>query len=119
MAHPRLRLLGHPREIHGLFIGDIGFADFKRDANPSIENTPEAGWALTPTAHGKGYANEALTAALQWLDTATPHTATVCLIDPGNTASLRLAAKHLFTPSGPVTLGPATPTLFTRTRPNP
>jgi RimJ/RimL family protein N-acetyltransferase len=28
------------------YIGELGFADFKRDIQPSIEGIPELGWAL-------------------------------------------------------------------------
>lgn len=38
----------------GRFLGEIGFADYKRDLEPSIEGIPELGWALTPTAQGQG-----------------------------------------------------------------
>src|SRR5262245_12457948 len=30
----------------GRFVGDIGFADFKREITPSILGAPEAGWVL-------------------------------------------------------------------------
>lgn len=35
------------------FIGEIGFADFKRNLTPSIDGIPEAGWALASHAHGR------------------------------------------------------------------
>src|SRR5688500_3429452 len=38
----------------GRFIGEVGFADFKRGLDPSIEGVPELGWVLAPHAHGKG-----------------------------------------------------------------
>ncbi|HEV7178226.1 MAG TPA: GNAT family N-acetyltransferase, partial [Candidatus Baltobacteraceae bacterium] len=47
----------------GAFAGDIGFADFKRDIQPSIAGVPELGWALPTPMHGKGYATEAARAA--------------------------------------------------------
>jgi RimJ/RimL family protein N-acetyltransferase len=48
----------------GRYVGELGFADFKRDIVPSIEGMPELGWALVPQFHGKGYATEALRAAV-------------------------------------------------------
>src|SRR4051812_30549324 len=42
----------------GRYIGELGFADFKREMQPSIEGIPELGWALVTRAHGKGYATE-------------------------------------------------------------
>jgi RimJ/RimL family protein N-acetyltransferase len=75
------------------FVGEVGFADFKRELEPSISETPEIGWALAPAAHGKGLATEAVRAALQWGDDHFGKRPTVCLIDPSNAASLRVASK--------------------------
>jgi len=77
----------------GHFIGEVGFVDYKRDIVPALNGAPEAGWIIAPGFHGKGYAQEAMSAALGWLDGAQPHTRSVCIIDPSNTASLKLAAK--------------------------
>jgi RimJ/RimL family protein N-acetyltransferase len=77
----------------GNFIGDIGFADFKRDIEPSVEGAPEIGWALAPHAHGKGYASEAVRAALSWGKIRFGSTWTVCLIHPDNLPSIRVAEK--------------------------
>ncbi len=77
----------------GLFIGDFGFADFKRGAHESIAGVPELGWVLAPAAHGKGYATEAGLAAVAWGDKNLSSPRTVCLISPENTASLRVAEK--------------------------
>lgn len=77
----------------GQFIGELGFADFKRDLQPSIGGIPELGWALAGHAHGKGYATEALRAVVAWGDIHLEKERTVCLINPDNVASLRVAAK--------------------------
>lgn len=77
----------------GKYIGELGFADFKRDMQPSIKNIPELGWTLATHAHGKGYATEALNAVLAWGDKQLSAKHTVCIINPNNTASLRLANK--------------------------
>ena len=78
----------------GRFVGEAGLADGKRDLAISFEGAPEAGWVLAPWAHGRGYATEAMTAVLGWSDAAA-HVGprTVCLINPDNTASLRVAEK--------------------------
>ena len=73
----------------GRLLGEVGFADFKRELDPPLD-APEAGWALAPAAHGRGYGSEALAAALDWADARFPRTA--CIIGPGNRPSLRLAA---------------------------
>ena len=52
----------------GRFIGELGFADFKRDIEPSLKGIPELGWALASPAHGKGYATEALRVVGAWGD---------------------------------------------------
>ena len=75
------------------FIGELGFADYKRDIQPSLGNTPEAGWIFSPAAHGKGYASEALHEVLAWGDAHFADSHTVCLIHPENASSIRLAGK--------------------------
>jgi RimJ/RimL family protein N-acetyltransferase len=79
----------------GRFIGDVGFADFHRMIEPPIVGLPEIGWVLGPQFHGLGYASEAVAAALEWLDAEKPQRS-VCIIDPANAPSLRLAAKYGF-----------------------
>ena len=77
----------------GRFVGEVGFADFKRDFQPSLEGTPEIGWVLAPWAHGRGLATEAVQGALAWqaMHLAAPRT--VCLIGPENRPSIRVAEK--------------------------
>jgi RimJ/RimL family protein N-acetyltransferase len=77
----------------GRFIGSIGMADFKRDLTPALGTAPEFGWVLAPDTHGQGYATEGLTAALAWGDAHFNGARTVCIIDPDNVNSLRVAAK--------------------------
>jgi RimJ/RimL family protein N-acetyltransferase len=74
-------------------IGDVGFGDMHRDIHPCIDGIPEAGWVFSRDAHGKGYAVEAVGAALAWLERAVPCEKTVCLIDPRHSASLRVASR--------------------------
>lgn len=100
----------------GRFAGDLGFADFHRPLDPSIEGIPEAGWVLAPWARGKGYAAEALGAAVAWLD-AQGFGKSVCIIDPTNTPSLRLAETAGYGSPTLARLGEETITLFTRIRP--
>jgi len=52
----------------GAFVGELGFADYKRDLQPALPEVPEAGWVLMPWAHGKGYATEAVRAIALWGD---------------------------------------------------
>jgi len=77
----------------GRFVGDVGLSEFRRDIAPSLEGAAEAGWVLAPWAQGKGYATEAVRAALAWHQRKTGARRTVCMIAPDNAASLRVASK--------------------------
>ena len=77
----------------GKFIGEVGFADLKREMEPSIEGMAEIGWILTPNAHGKGFATEATRAVIDWGKKHFRQVKTVCIIDPANIASIRVAEK--------------------------
>ena len=80
----------------GAYLGQIGFADFKRDMVPNIENLPEMGWIFAPEAQGKGYASEAAAAALEWADSNLEAPEIVAIIDPDNAPSIRVAEKAGF-----------------------
>ncbi len=97
----------------GRFVGEVGLADFRRDLTPSLDGAPEVGWVLATWAHGRGFATEAVRAALAWADgrrAALPPTdrgpdgrtagRTVCLIAPENVASVRVAEKCGYRPAG-------------------
>lgn len=99
-----LRNIGHWEEMGfgpwmvcdkqtGQLVGDIGFCNFQRAIDPPLGDTPEIGWVMSPAAHGKGYAGEAVAAALAWGDANFDSLRTVCIIDPGNGPSLRLAER--------------------------
>ena len=81
------------RREDGAYVGQIGFADFKRDMQPSIEGLPEMGWIFAPKAQGRGYASEAAKAAMAWVDAALKAPETVAIIDPDNAPSIRVAEK--------------------------
>lgn len=78
------------------YIGEIGFADFKRDMTPSINGIPELGWILAPEVHGLGYATEGVQAALDWGREYLPSKKVACIINTKNTASIRVADKCKF-----------------------
>jgi RimJ/RimL family protein N-acetyltransferase len=98
----------------GAFVGEVGFADFKRDLVPSLDGTPELGWVLATRAHGKGYATEAARAAIAWGETRFASSRTVCLIDPDNVASIRVAEKLGFREYGRTTYKDEPTILFER-----
>lgn len=99
-----LRYVGHWRvlgfgywaieeRVTGRFIGETGFADFKREIDPSLDGIPEIGWALSPHVHGKGYATEAVRAVAAWGERHFGPVRTACIIAPENTSSIRVAEK--------------------------
>ncbi|WP_425049544.1 GNAT family N-acetyltransferase [Psychromarinibacter sp. S121] len=75
----------------GRFVGEIGFADYRRDLSVDVTGIPEAGWVLATHAHGKGLATEAMQAALGWIDRRYPRT--FALFDPAHAASMHVARK--------------------------
>lgn len=84
------------RKGDGAYLGQVGFADFKRDLRRSIEGLPEMGWLLTRDAHGKGYASEAVAACLVWADRVLAGLVFTAIIDPLNAPSIRVAEKAGF-----------------------
>ena len=77
----------------GNFIGEVGFADHKRNMDPPLNDTAEIGWAFTSESHGKGYATEAVRAVSAWGDRNFGSSRTACIIHPENLASIRVAEK--------------------------
>ena len=77
----------------GTLLGEAGLADFHRDIDPPISGIPEAGWVFAESAHGRGYASEAMQEILAWGKTRFGNDRSVCLIDPENFPSLSLAGR--------------------------
>jgi len=75
------------------------------------------GWVLTSAHHGKGYATEGVRAALAWADEHLRTERTVCLINPDNAASIRVAEKAGYDQTHRTTFNKA-PTLMFEARPN-
>jgi RimJ/RimL family protein N-acetyltransferase len=73
------------------FAGEVGFADYKRSIEPPL-NAPEIGWVLASQFHGRGYATEAVRAAVAWGDRHFT-SGTTCIVHPENLASIRVAEK--------------------------
>ncbi|MGA9979984.1 MAG: GNAT family N-acetyltransferase [Candidatus Sulfotelmatobacter sp.] len=95
----------------GNFVGELGFADYKRDLQPSLKGMPEIGWVLTSLAHGKGYATEAVRAAVAWSDAHFRGARTACIIAPENLASIGVASKCGYRDPQPATYK-GTPTIL-------
>ena len=97
-AHGPWTILGYgywvvERKSDRRLIAQIGFADFKRDMDPSIEGEPEVGWVLASEAHGQGYAGEACRAALDWADRNLDASSYPAIIAPANAPSIKLAER--------------------------
>jgi RimJ/RimL family protein N-acetyltransferase len=77
----------------GEFVGEVGFAEYRRELEPSLKGVPEIGWALISSAHGKGFATEAVRAVTGWGDANFGQARTACIIAPENDTSIRVAIK--------------------------
>ena len=80
------------RDRAGRFIGEVGFLDYRRAIVPKLD-APELGWVLAREAHGQGFATEAMNAVVAWGEAHFGHGRYVCIIDPDNAASIRVAVK--------------------------
>jgi RimJ/RimL family protein N-acetyltransferase len=105
------------RKEDGVFLGNVGLFDWKRDMTPSIEGEPEMGWFFAAHAHGRGYASEAVAAALAWADRALAGREVVAMINRDNAASIRVAEKAGFAPSGEANYKDETLLLYRRPSP--
>jgi RimJ/RimL family protein N-acetyltransferase len=99
----------------GALIGEAGFADYKRQIEPSLKGLPESGWVLASHAHGKGFATEAVQAITAWGDQHF-ETSTACIVKPENTASIRVAAKCGYRKLQPTTYRGHATIMFKRER---
>lgn len=94
-------------------VGTVGILNFKRDLTPPFD-APELGWGLSPRFQGRGLAQEALVAALDWSDRVLRAPRTACMISPENGPSIRLAERNGYAPYAEAPYHGATVTLFER-----
>ncbi|MBV9270786.1 MAG: GNAT family N-acetyltransferase, partial [Candidatus Eremiobacteraeota bacterium] len=78
------------------FIGEMGFADFKREIAPPMRNVPELGFAIASPFHGRGFAMEALKAVVAWGD-AHLGARTVAVVSAENEASRHIVERLGYT----------------------
>jgi RimJ/RimL family protein N-acetyltransferase len=76
----------------GVLLGEAGLMSACRGL-PELDGVPEAGWVLGPAAWGRGIASEAVGAILDWADAELAMPSIRCIIEEGNDASVRVAAK--------------------------
>lgn len=109
-----LRHIGHWRALgfgywvvedrrSGAFLGEVGFADYRRDIDPPLDGIPDIGWVLTVAAHGRGLASETAAAAVRWGDDNLAADKTVCIMAPDHAASIRVAEKTGYREAGTAT----------------
>lgn len=97
----------------GAFIGEGGFSDFQRGI-AALDAVPEMGWALMPSAWGRGIAKEAVAAFADWGDANFDVAETACIISPDNHASIRVAEHIGFSPIDEITYGGEPTMIFKR-----
>lgn len=84
-------------------IGEVGASHFHRDIDSQFTGLPEASWFFCEESRGRGYAFEAMSAFVDWIEKLPSHRGVACLIEPDNRSSLRLAEKVGFLSEGTVT----------------
>jgi len=84
----------------GLYLGETGFWDAHRGMGEGYDDFDETGWSIASQWHRRGIAFEAADAAHRWYAGAVGKTRTVCMTDPANAPSIRLAVKLGYRPFG-------------------
>jgi len=64
-----------------------------RGFGTGLDDVPEAGWIIAASHWGKGFASEAMQAALAWFDAEHGALRSACMIEEGHAASAAVAAK--------------------------
>ncbi len=77
----------------GDFVGEVGFADYRRAIDPPQTGLPEAGWVLCRAMQGQGLATEAVGRMHDWASGRREFGRTFCFIEPAHEASIRVAQK--------------------------
>lgn len=74
-------------------VGNCGVFHSWRGFGRGMDDIAEAGWIVDKSAWGKGYAQEAMQAALAWFEREHGWQPTLCMIEQGHRASEAVAAK--------------------------
>jgi RimJ/RimL family protein N-acetyltransferase len=82
----------------GLFLGETGLWDAHRGMGAGYDEFDETGWSVVSGWHGRGVAFEAADAAHRWYFDAFGQRRTVCMTDPANERSIRIARKLGYAP---------------------
>jgi len=84
----------------GTIVGNCGVFRSFRGFGRGLDDVPEAGWIVAEPHFGKGYAVEAMRAALAWFDREHGPERIACMIEEGHKASMAIAAKLGFVEYG-------------------
>jgi RimJ/RimL family protein N-acetyltransferase len=84
-------------DLDGAMIGLVLLRRATEHRRLAAKGKADIGYLFLPQAWGFGYATEACTAALDWLDSVCPGEPVVLTTQSANAASMRLAAKLGFT----------------------
>ena len=83
----------------GVYAGEAGFADYRRQVEPAARMAPEAGWVVSRQFYGKGYGSEIARAIVSCCKEHFGQEASqCCLAHPEHAASLRVPQKCGFLP---------------------
>ena len=74
-------------------VGNCGVFHSWRGFGAGLDDVAESGWIVAQSAWGKGYALEAMEAALGWFEREQGRRATLCMIEEGHGASEAVAAR--------------------------
>lgn len=77
----------------GAFVGQVGVFHTMRGFGKGMDDVPEVGWILARPYWGRGYATEAIRAAIDWFDKSAGPQRITCMIEQGNDASFALAKR--------------------------
>jgi RimJ/RimL family protein N-acetyltransferase len=104
-----VRERGHPA-----IVGNCGVFHSWRGLGADFDDQPEAGWIIAANKAGLGYVGEAMQAVFAWFDAEHGPRRTVCMIDPGNAPSIRLADRFGYMPLRDAEFGGEPVRLFER-----
>lgn len=82
----------------GLFLGETGLWDAHRGMGAGYDEFDEAGWSVVSSWQGRSVAFEAAEAVHRWYADAVGRRRTVCMTDPANERSIRIARKLGYAP---------------------
>jgi RimJ/RimL family protein N-acetyltransferase len=83
-------------DLNGQMIGQVLLRRVEATRRPAAVGKIELGYLFLPQAWGSGYAGEACTAALRWIDRTLPGEPVVLFTQTANVSSMRLAARLRF-----------------------